>query len=305
MKKFMMVLIAAAVLFSTIALADGSSGTLNENGPFRFTTFGEAVNAALATADKDESPYCVSSEGYCIALIRQDERIFRAVTFFDEHANELFSAYCAAFAPEEEKYADDEYRTLDEYLMTLPVQYTEELTIVPLTQEELDAMVGKTIAEVMSEPWEMGMMNYPENADENRDVVFPMVKGFCEYELVINEPFEVYQERRARDQYDPVTMMSLKNYEDLTVKCMRYSGLSDNMMLLRYQADGTRAAIADPAFENYDLMVEITDVLAAAWENGEPDQEAKEAMIAKLAKEHPEAADMIRQIVESFRSSYD
>jgi hypothetical protein len=73
-------------------------------------------------------------------------------------------------------------------------------------------------------------------------------------------------------------------------------------MLLRYQADGTRAAIADPAFENYDLMIEITDFLATAWENGEPDQEAKEAMIAKLAKEHPEAADMIRQIVESFEA---
>ena len=42
-------------------------------------------------------------------------------------------------------------------------------------------------------------------------------------------------------------------------------------------------------------------ILAAAWENGEPDQETKEAMIAKLTEEHPEAAEMIRQIVEGFR----
>ena len=48
-------------------------------------------------------------------------------------------------------------------------------------------------------------------------------------------------------------------------------------------------------------MTEITDILAAAWENGEPDQETKEAMIAKLTEEHPEAAEMIRQIVEGFR----
>ena len=185
--------------------------------------------------------------------------------------------------------------------MTLPVQYTEELTVIPLTQEDLDAMAGKTIAEVMSEPWELGMMNYPEHAEENGDVVFPMVKGFCEYELVINESFEVYQERRTHDHYDPVTTMSLQNYGDLTVRYVRYSGLSDNMLFLSYQADGTWIGMAEPAFVNYDLMTEITDILAAAWESGEPDQETKEAMIAKLTEEHPEAAEMIRQIVEGFR----
>ena len=132
-----------------------------------------------------------------------------------------------------------------------------------------------------------------------------MVKGVCKYELVINEPFEVYQERRANDPYDPVTIMSLQNYEDLTVRYVRYSGISDNVLLLRYQSDGTRAAMDEPVFENYDLMIEITDILAAAWENGEPDQATKEAMIEKLTAEHPEVAEMIRQIVESYRSSYD
>ncbi len=77
------------------------------------------------------------------------------------------------------------------------------------------------------------------------------------------------------------------------------------MLLLRYQAEGTRAAMDEPVFENYDLMIEIADILAAVWENGEPDQETKEALIAKLTEEHPEAADMIRQMVESFRNSYD
>ena len=259
----------------------------------------------METADEGTAPYCVSSEGNCIALIKRDGRFFRAVTFFDEHANELYSAFQNASAPEEGKFAEDKYGMMEEYLMTLPVQYTEELTVVPLTQEDLDAMAGKTIAEVMSEPWEMGMTNYPENADENGDVVFPMVKGFCKYELVINEPFEVYQERRANDPYDPVTIMSLQNYEDLTVRYVRYSGISDNVLLLRYQADGTRAAMDEPVFENYDLMTEITDILAAAWENGEPDQATKEAMIEKLTAEHPEVAEMIRQIVESYRSSYD
>ena len=297
MKKTILLILAAAILFT-------ACGVYAEGLP-HFSTFGEAVNAAMKTVDEGDTSYCISSEGYCIALIRQEGRFFRAVSFFDEHGYELYSAFIDASAPEEEKFAEDEHRALDDYLMTLPVQYTEELTVVPLSQEDLDAMAGKTIAEVMSEPWEIGMMNYPEDADANGDVIFPMVKGFCKYELAVNEPFEVYQERRARDHYDPVTVMSLRNYEDLTVKYVRYSGLSDNMLYLRYHADGTRADAAEPAFENYDLMTEITDILAAVWENGEPDRKAKEAMIAKLTEEHPEAAEMIRQIVESYRSSYE
>ena len=99
--------------------------------------------------------------------------------------------------------------------------------------------------------------------------------------------------------------MSLQNYEDLTVRYVRYSGISDNVLLLRYQADGTRAAMDEPVFENYDLMIEITDILAAAWGNGEPDQATKEAMIEKLTAEHPEVAEMIRQIVRGEQSTSD
>lgn len=71
---------------------------------------------------------------------------------------------------------------------------------------------------------------------------------------------------------------------------------------LSYQADGTIQYEAELFTEDYDydLMLEIADELAAVWENEEPDQEMKEAIIAKLTEEHPEAAEMIRQIVESF-----
>ena len=248
MKKTILLILAAAILFAACSVY--------AEEPPAFSTFGEAVNAAMRTAEEGDTPYCISGEGYCIALIRQEGRFFRAVTFFDEHGYELYNAFVDASAPEEGKIAEDEHRALDDYLMTLPVQYTEELTVVPLGREELDAMAGKTIAEVMSEPWEMGMMNYPEDADANGDVIFPMVKGFCRYELAINEPFEVYQERRACDHYDPVTVMSLRNYEDLTVKYVRYSGLSDNMLFLRYQADGTRADAADICHTDAETIFE-------------------------------------------------
>ena len=288
MKKICLLIIVSVILFAVCSV-------YAEEAPL-FSTFGEAVNAV---------EYTVSGEGYAVALIEKDGRFFRVIASLDETGKELYEAFLNASGPETMSFPADEWDSVFDHVMTLPVEKTEELTIVPFTQEELDAMAGKTIADVMSEPWEMGMMNYPEEADANGDVVFPMVKGFCKYDLVINESFEEYQERRSRDHYDPVTVLSLKNYEDLTVRYMKYAGLSGNTTNLLYLADGTRAAVDEPVFENYDLMTEIADILAPLWENGEPDPETKEAMIAELTEEHPEAADMIREIVDSYYRSDD
>lgn len=52
--------------------------------------------------------------------------------------------------------------------------------------------------------------------------------------------------------------------------------------------------------EEYSLMIEIADILAAAWENGEPSPEAKNTLIAELTEKYPQAGDMIRQMVETF-----
>ena len=209
-----------------------------ETDPFRFGSFREALDAA-------DGEYSLYSE-YAAALIEQDGRYFRAVAFLDEHAKELYDAYRKTWETESGKGVSDEGAALYAYLVTLPVQYTEEVFVVPFAREELDAMAGKTVGEIMSEPWEMQIRNYPEDAEAGKDVVFPMVKGFCSYELVINEPFEVYRERRAADRYDPVTVMSLKNYEDLTVKCVNYTGVSRNTLDLRYKPDGTFERDTEP-----------------------------------------------------------
>ncbi len=289
MKKLMTILLAVTLLCAATAFADELPA---ETDSFRFETFGDAV------ATMEEGDSFAILDGYTVAVIMRDGRCFRVVAPLDDHAKELYAAYL-----EDGDYSIDKFTALSEYSRTLPVQYSEELAVVPYTQKELDAMAGKTIEEVMSEPWELGMRNYPENAEAGEEIVFPMVKGFCEYELVINEPYEVYQERRAGDRFDPVTIMSLRNYLDLTVRCVRYTGIaSSNALDVRYQADGSIKRDIEPFPEDYsfDLMEEIADYLTAAWEGTEPDQETKEAMIAKLTAEHPEAEEMIRQIVGSF-----
>lgn len=263
-----------------------------EKDPSSFETFSDAM------VSMDEGDAYTVWDGYAVAAVQRDGRVFRVVAALDERAEELY-----AVSLEDEDESHSSTLALYNYVKALPVQYTEELSVVPFTQEELDAMAGKTIEDVMSEPWELGMCYYPDDAEAGKDVVFPMVKGFCEYELVINEPFEVYQERRAADRYDPVTAMSLRNYLDLTVKCVRYTGYSPfNALDLRFRADGTvnRDTIPEPEGYDYDLMVKIADYLADTWANAEPDQAEKEAIITQLTEEHPESENMIRQIVESF-----
>ena len=289
MKKTILIIAAMMLLLTTIALADELPAMTDS---YYFETFGDAV---LSMTEGDAF---TASDGYAVAVIQRNGRFFRVVASFDEYAEELYTAYI-----KDGNYPLDKYRALSGYVETLPVLYTEELTVVPFSQDELDAMAGKTIEEAMSEPWELLMYNYPEDVEAGKDIVFPMVKGFCEYDLVINESFDVYQERRAGDRYDPVTIMSLRNYLDLTVRYVKYTGIfTSHALNLNYQADGTLKLDNEPFPEdyNFDRMEKIADYLTAVWKNTEPDQAAKEAMIAELTAEHPDAAVMIRQIVESF-----
>ena len=238
MKKLIMVLTVVMVLLSTFVLAEELPAGTNGQDPFHFATFGEAVEAAIETAEEGESPYGSNGGGYCAALIKQNGRFFRAVAFFDERGKELCAAYLDA-AAEQGEIAMEEYKALDAYLMTLPVQYTEELTIVPLSQEELDAMAGMTLGEAILEPCGMVMRGYPEDAEDGKDVVFRMVKGFCEYELTVNEPAGVYRELRAADHDEPFSIMSMNHYLNLTVRSVKYSRPSHNVLNLDWQADGT------------------------------------------------------------------
>ena len=281
------------VLTARYVFYTSSGDTADEKAPVSFETFRDAV------VSMEEGDSYTVSDGYAVAVVRRDGRCFRVVAQFDSHAEELYAAYL-----ENGDFSNEEFQALSEYAKTLPVQYTEELNVTPFSQMELDAMTGITLEEAMAGPWDLGMRHYPEDAEAGKEIAFPMVKGFCNYELVINEPYEVYAERRAADHYDPVTVMSLQNYLDLTVKCVRYTGISAlNALDLRYQADGTLKLDVEPFPEDYDydLMVEIADYLAETWGYSEPDRETREAMIAELTEKHPEAAEMIRQIVESFR----
>ena len=71
MKQIMIVLLAAAVLFSMMPMSEGFSALAEEKDPFHFATFGEARNAAMRTVGEENARDCISGEeGYCVALIK-------------------------------------------------------------------------------------------------------------------------------------------------------------------------------------------------------------------------------------------
>lgn len=129
--------------------------------------------------------------------------------------------------------------------MTLPVRYTEELAVVPLTREELDAMAGKTLWELVLEPCGMHIFSDPDNIEAGKDIVFRASKGFCEYELVINESAETYHELRAAGR-------NPNDYLNLTVRAVKYSRISYNALNLNYLTDGTEKRDAGELSEGSD-----------------------------------------------------
>ena len=138
MKKIIMLILTAVML-------SAACGAYAED-PLHFETFGEAVE----TGDGPDNRYVISGEGYAAALVESDGRFFRVFAFMDEQEKEYCSTFLSTRLSEDAGFPSDEWLAFTEQIMALPVQSVEELTIAPFGQEELDAMAGKTIADIMT-----------------------------------------------------------------------------------------------------------------------------------------------------------
>ena len=238
-----------------------------------FSSFSKAVEAAGETASIG------GSSSSLVIVMEMDGRLLRSVALLDDRAKELFEAAI------EDDSSDVPFRTFDEYAWQLPVSYTEEITAVPMSREELDALDGKTILEL-----EMSGFTYFDAAEAGTGLAnVRMACGFYEYTFETDVPYAEYQALENTD--------ALK---DVAVRNGKYTGLSALATNLDYYADGSYHPKADFPEENYSLMIEISELLAEIWKNGEPDPEAKEALIAELTEKNPQYEGMIREMVETF-----
>ena len=225
MRKIVAVMAAIFVLLSASAFADepekefpaeasaseGDADTGTADRPAA-VSFRDAADAA------GESAFIAVDLDYLVVAAEKDGRYYRTVAILDDLAKEL---YMAALAAED---ANAAYAAFDAYAWSLPVCYTEALTVKPKDQAELDAQAGKTIGELTEE----GYFFYGSGGGENLPTVVDLSSGLFIYEFQVDVPFEKYLEH---SEWEVLKNMKVKSGK-----------LSDSFILatnLDYLADGT------------------------------------------------------------------
>ncbi|MBQ9030957.1 MAG: hypothetical protein IJ106_05825 [Parasporobacterium sp.] len=273
-KTIVITMIAAMCTGGTVLAAEETEAEKEE---LVFATFGEALQEA------GENPVIMGSEEYYVVMLEEDGTFLRVVAQMDETGKEKMRSSYNELNYDKRIALDED---LNEYIKTLPISYTEEITAEPLNQEELDDLTGKTILEVE----EMGY----ENESSGRygpkgEPVYTVTYGLFNYDLLLNESYDVYQEHEDNGYYG-----------DLTVKSALYAGPSQNMADLDYLADGTFAGSTDDLPGSFDLGEEneFLDSLFGSMKGEEgmdPD-----ALIESLIALMPDKEEEIRELIPFF-----
>ena len=264
MKKCLYILLVLAMVFSICcAFAEDA-----EIPNVAFETIGEAYALVGNTG------YCDWGDEKIIVLIDLDGRYFRVVATMDETAKEKQKAMI-----ESDGNLFDDYQ---QYIESLPVDYVEEITARPISQEDLDLLVGKTISELGADGYSMFAITW-NGGDE---LFFTLANGFFCYDFGLNASFEDYEKADMEGTFG-----------DLTVKSVKFAGLSNNGLNFGYHADGSYEAIEGAEDDYNDLMQIIFDAVEEAQGEGVMDPAV---VIAKLTELMPGHAADFQELVPLF-----
>ena len=177
-----------------------------------FTDFRGAVDAAgrSAAVGGDIDYLAVASE--------KDGKYVRMVTLPDDHARAL---YMAAMSADD---SGEAYEAYQDYAWSLPISYTEEFTVKPRDQAELDALAGKTVGELIDE----GYFIYGSGGGVDLPTIVDLSYGLYNYEFEVDASFEEYLE-----------LMDGDDLRSLKVISGKHSGFSSLASDLDYLANGT------------------------------------------------------------------
>ncbi len=232
-----------------------------------FATIGDAM------ASEGFTDIMGADDQHFVVAVEKDGAYIRLVADLDDEARRLGEAV--------QEYVDADtleaaFNAYNEYVKTLPVAYEEEITAAPLSQEELDALAGKTLLELE----DAGFEHSSSEMGENDEVTYIVSFGLYSYDLLLNETYTAYRERSDSGDLG-----------GLTVKRAAFAGLSRNAAELRYRADGTYDEENDPWAEYTMIMDRITSALS-----GENPEEAINALIEAM----PDKAEEIQMFVQIF-----
>ena len=254
MKKILAMLLILCMVFALGAASAGEPAALS------FATIGDAM------ASEGFTDIAGGNDQHFAVLVEQDGAYIRLVADVDDEARRLNAVILETEGADALEAAFDAY---NEYIKTLPIAYEEEITAAPATQEELDALAGKTFRETEEAGYEFSS----SETDDGDTVFFIVSNGLYEYALLLNETYGEYVEHDDNGSTG-----------DLTVKSASFAGLSHNAADLSYRADGSYDAENDPWAEYNRIM----DLIAEALSGENP-----EAAIQALAEAMPEQAETI------------
>ena len=209
MKRMTAILSIVMILLTSVALAQ-SPATPTDIGAARttpraseqdtvqrpaFDNFGEALRAEPT----DEAIY---NDKSCVTLVESSGVYYRFVAKYDNKAKKLWKE------GQEEESADHIWPDQDfiDYVCKLPVKYDGEFTDQPLEQAELDQLVGKTIAEAKKAGYQFVPTKYDEAPAE---ITCALTNGYYDYQIIISESYDEYQECRQKNSYDNLTIKGI------------------------------------------------------------------------------------------------
>ena len=268
MKKIFVLILAVLMVFTTCA-------ALAEEGKLApmFATVGEAMDAS------GDPPVTGNNEEYCSVITLQDGTYYRHIAFMDGKAKELQNAIYSA----DVDALEAAFAAADEYKKTLPIAYSEAFSIYPMPQEELDALVSRTIGELRAAGY-----TETQSGSEGDDVVYVMRSGLFEYAMVVDADVDSYI--KAAEDYE-----SDNPDGSFVVRSVKFYGISNDACMLEYHTDGTMEEQPDPFADMSAVIAALLEKIQAVANGEEVD---KKAFAAELKEQYPDMAGMIDSYLE-------
>ena len=277
MKRIFALVLAVMMLGTACcALAEEAQGA-----PL-YKTIGDAMDAARETAGEEGNIIAGSMIGEYVAVITEENgKYFRHIADYDGKLAELDAARDGLDFEAEDYWEKWEKASADieAYTRTLPVASSEAFTAEPIAQTDLDALAGKTIAELTEAGFETEM-----SGTEGK-IVYTMRYGIFSYKFTVDADEEAY-----------FAAMDNGTDGELAVKSGKLAGISESAWDKRFHTDGT--VEEEQAF---DIMSEMPPEAAALLnvitEIAEAAQNGEEVDIDKLfdtiGEQFPEKKDEI------------
>ncbi len=281
MKKIIALVMAALMLCASL-------GVLAEEGQLAplYATVGEA----LENCDEDRVIAGGVSGDYFAVVTQKDGKYYRSVAYYDEKLNELDEAVDSLdFEMEDffEKF-EEAMNAVQEYRNTLPIAYSEEFTAQPLTNEEMGALIGKTLALLTDEGFEIGSNGTELDDEDEMIIVYTLRYGVFDYYCVVDADFDEYisaQEDGAEG--------------DLVVKGVSLAGITEWGFEMRFHTDGTVEEPEDPFAELGKVMTAVGELIEKAQAGEEIDIEG---FAETLKAQYPDYASMIDMYLALFQA---